>query len=192
MVTRRADGGLAFGVAARASRWRIKRRARACPRPCCSRAAPTPCGRRATETFARSTDRSSFCEQIEDFRQIGHEGRAVVAVERGDADATESGDYFQVCFDTDTDDGHYLLVQRQFEDPDGGYCYVETDAKEYCGHVRIKRALLTRDRFIMELRRKRAAHIEVMFSATQSAFDDLRRVLEIMFPDLELDLGKAG
>ncbi len=106
--------------------------------------------------------------------------------------ATESGDYFQVSFHTNADDGHYLLVQRQFEDPDGGYCYVEAHDEEYCGHVRVKRALLTRDRFIMELRRKQAAHIEVRFRTTQSAFDDLRRILQIMFPDLELDLGKAG
>ena len=58
----------------------------------------------------------------------------------------ESGDeYSQVSFDcelpgvddfdTSLDDSHYLLVQRQFEDDDGGVCYIEThDHDTYTGH----------------------------------------------------------
>lgn len=48
--------------------------------------------------------------------------------------ASENGDYYQVAFEnrdaaSDAADVHgpdstYLLIQRQFEDPDGGKCYV--------------------------------------------------------------------
>ncbi len=82
--------------------------------------------------------------------------------------ATESGDYYQVSFHADTDDGPCLLVQRQFEGPDGGYCYVETHDEDYRGHVRFKRSILTRDSFVMELRRKQAARIEVRFCTTRT------------------------
>jgi len=43
--------------------------------------------------------------------------------------ASENGDYYQVAFentdpagDTDGPDSPYFLIQRQFEDPDGGRC----------------------------------------------------------------------
>jgi hypothetical protein len=62
----------------------------------------------------------------------------------------ESGDeYFQVSFDSEglgdhalDPSGHdypYLLIQRQFEDDDGGVCYIEThDHDTYTGHFRLK------------------------------------------------------
>jgi hypothetical protein len=62
--------------------------------------------------------------------------------------ASESGDYYQVAFentdpagdaaDVDGPDNPYLLIQRQFEDPDGGLCYVETHNEEYIGHFRLR------------------------------------------------------
>src|SRR6266850_5953725 len=40
------------------------------------------------------------------------------------------GDYYQATFqaeqDTDDPDSPYLLIQRQFEDPDDYWCYIET------------------------------------------------------------------
>ena len=40
------------------------------------------------------------------------------------------GDYYQAMFeaeqDTDDPDSPYLLIQRQFEDPDDNWCYIET------------------------------------------------------------------
>src|SRR5258707_15483331 len=63
----------------------------------------------------------------------------------------ESGDeYFQVSFDSkapsDDDfdrsgrDHPYLVVQRQFEDDDGGVCYIETpDRNTYYGFRRFDR-----------------------------------------------------
>src|SRR5712675_2103103 len=62
----------------------------------------------------------------------------------------EAGDeYFEVSFDSEvpSDDDFdlsgphhpYLIVQRQFEDDDGGVCYIEThDHDTYAGHFRLK------------------------------------------------------
>ena len=48
------------------------------------------------------------------------------------------GDYYQATFEVeqDADDpgSAYLLIQRQFEDPDGYRCYIETHDEKYCGH----------------------------------------------------------
>src|ERR1700747_610835 len=48
------------------------------------------------------------------------------------------GDYFQTTFeaeqDTDDADSPYLLIQRQFQDPDDNWCYIETHDEKYCGH----------------------------------------------------------
>ena len=46
--------------------------------------------------------------------------------------ASESGDYYQVTFEGEVneEEGPYVLVQRQFEFPDGGRCYVETHDQE--------------------------------------------------------------
>jgi len=54
--------------------------------------------------------------------------------------ASESGDYYQVAFentapagdaaDVEGPDNPYLLIQRQFEEPDGGRRYVETHDEE--------------------------------------------------------------
>jgi hypothetical protein len=62
--------------------------------------------------------------------------------------AAEAGDYYQVSFETEdpgddaTDppglDSPYLIIQRQFETPDGGRCYVETHDHGYVGHYRLK------------------------------------------------------
>ena len=108
--------------------------------------------------------------------------------------AIESGDYYQVSFDDDDSDddyaGPYLLLQRQFEDPDGGICYVETHDERYCGHFRLKGARLTCSSFVFELRRKQSAVIEVRFSTTRATFKELFRILQIMIPNLEVE--KAG
>src|SRR4029434_9595543 len=61
--------------------------------------------------------------------------------------ASENGDYYQVAFENtdpagDADvkrpAGPYFLIQRQFEDPDGGLCYVETHDEGYIGHFRLR------------------------------------------------------
>src|SRR6201987_5849283 len=53
------------------------------------------------------------------------------------------GDYAQATFeveqDTDDPDSPYLLIQRQFEDPDDNWCYIETHDEKYCGHFLLRR-----------------------------------------------------
>jgi hypothetical protein len=58
-----------------------------------------------------------------------------------------SGDYYQAMFEAekDTDDplSPYLLIQRQFEIPDEGMCYVETHDDKYIGHFLLQRVEFT-------------------------------------------------
>jgi len=97
--------------------------------------------------------------------------------------ATKAGDCFQVLFET-TRDGleGYVLIQRQFEFPDGGECYLETDAQEFCGHFRIRSANLSRDRFQFEFGNAPVKRIVVLFSATDSVYTKVKRMLRIMIP----------
>jgi hypothetical protein len=103
------------------------------------------------------------------------------------ASDSESGDYFQVLFEAkEHDDSGYVLIQRQFEDPDGGLCYVETHDENYIGHCKVARASLARSRFWLELRRARAAELEVMFEATDQEYGDVERIMRLMIPGLEV------
>jgi hypothetical protein len=98
--------------------------------------------------------------------------------------ASEAGDYFQVLFaqTPDSDEG-YVLIQRQF---DGRVCYVETDDVDFCGHFRIRTAQLSRNRFRIVFGNGPVKQITVSFNATDSAYTEAKRVLQIMIPDLDL------
>ena len=105
----------------------------------------------------------------------------------------ESGDeYFQVSFDSEapSDDdsdlsGHenpYLIVQRQFEDDDGGVCYIEThDHDTYSGHFRLRLLRFTPTRFAFEIARKDHTYVEVTYDLDAQRFDELRRIVHIIF-----------
>lgn len=96
------------------------------------------------------------------------------------------GEYFQVMFATMQDsDEEYLIVQRQFEMPDGGECYVETDDRNFCGHFRLRNARLTSKQFQFEFGSGPTRMINVSFEVTESAYAEAKRVLQIMIPDLE-------
>ena len=57
------------------------------------------------------------------------------------------GDYYQATFqaeeDTDDPDSPYLLIQRQFEDADDHWCYIETHDETYRGHFLLRRVDFT-------------------------------------------------
>ena len=99
--------------------------------------------------------------------------------------ATEAGEGFQVLFakSPDSDEG-YVLVQRHFEFPDGGKCYVETDDREFCGHFRIRSAHLSRNQFEMAFGKEPVREIAVLFDATDSVYAEVKRVLQIMIPEI--------
>jgi hypothetical protein len=96
----------------------------------------------------------------------------------------ESGDeFFAVSFDSEapSDDdsdlsGHenpYLIVQRQFEDDDGGVRYIEThDHDTYTGHFRLQLIEFTPTRLAFEIARKDHKYVEVTYDLDAKRFDE--------------------
>ena len=70
-----------------------------------------------------------------------------------------SGDYYQALFEYSEDardpDSPYLLVQRQFEEPDAGECYIETHDEKYTGHFGLRRIEFVPNRILIEFDRAR-------------------------------------
>ena len=105
--------------------------------------------------------------------------------------ASEAGDYYQVAFETDDPgddrldppgpDRPYLIVQRQFEMADGGRCYLETHDEAYIGHYRLRLLDFTREQLIVEIARKQKKRIEVSFAIGQERFDEVKRVIDVIF-----------
>jgi hypothetical protein len=104
------------------------------------------------------------------------------------------GEYFQVSFDNeaprkDEDNfdvsGHarpYLLIQRQFEDDDGGVCYVEThDHDTYSGHFRLRLVEFTPTRLLFEIARPEHKHVEVTYKLDAKRFREVKRTVHIIF-----------
>ncbi|MGA2700971.1 MAG: hypothetical protein ABSH35_07725 [Isosphaeraceae bacterium] len=105
--------------------------------------------------------------------------------------ASAAGDYFQLSLGPEESDeeesdpyevkGPYLVVQRQFEMPDGGRCYLETHDKGYIGHFRLRLTQLSRTRLAFEVLRKTDNHVEVSFTLNASEFEEVRRIAEVIF-----------
>jgi len=102
------------------------------------------------------------------------------------------GEYFAVSFDNEDpsnddfevsgDEDSYLIVQRQFEDDDGGVCYIEThDHDTYSGHFRLRLLRFTPTRFAFEIARKDHKYIEVTYDLDAQRFDEVRRIVHIIF-----------
>ena len=105
----------------------------------------------------------------------------------------ESGDeYFSVSFDSEVPgdddfdlsgpDHPYLVVQRQFEDDDGGVCYIEThDHDTYTGHFRLRLIEFTPTRLAFEIARKDHKYVEVTFDLNAKRFSEVKRIVHIIF-----------
>jgi hypothetical protein len=113
-----------------------------------------------------------------------------------DAQAVQSGDYFQVSFDEEEDRGisydtgkAYFLIQRQFEFPDQGKCYIESRDMNYVGHYKVKSAKLVQNKFYVEIYRKEHNKIEISFRTSNHDFKEMQRILKIMIPEVVIDLG---
>ncbi len=114
--------------------------------------------------------------------------------------ASVAGDYYQLWLGPDKEDeeeadphevkGPYLIVQRQFEMPDRGECYIETHDEAYIGHFRLRLTELSCTRLAFEIGRKTNRHMEVEFSLNASEFEEVRRVAEIVFGLREPVLGE--
>lgn len=115
--------------------------------------------------------------------------------------ASENGDYYQVAFENtdpagdatavDGPDSPYLLIQRQFEDPDGGRCYVETHNEGYTGHFRLRSIQFSPSRLLLEIARDRNNRIGVIFDIGQSEFKEVQRVIDIISGKPNHDDGRA-
>ena len=105
----------------------------------------------------------------------------------------ESGDeYFQVSFDSEAPsdydfdrsgpDHPYLLDQRQFEDDDGGVCYIEThDHDTYTGHFRLRLIEFTPTHLAFEIARTDRKYVEVTYDLDAKQFGDVQRIVHIVF-----------
>lgn len=99
-------------------------------------------------------------------------------------EATDSG---QDGIDPQEPTGPYLIVQRQFEMPDGGLCYVETHDTHYIGHFRLRLIEFSPTRLAFEIQRKKSDHVEVSFAMEQSEFLEARRIVQVIFGEHEPD-----
>ena len=95
-----------------------------------------------------------------------------------------AGDYCEAMFaaeeDTDDPDSPYLLIQRQFEMPDGGRCYIETHDEKYIGHFRLRRVKFTSERLSIEFDRPTDNLISITFDIVPSDFKKTLRVVKII------------
>ena len=106
--------------------------------------------------------------------------------------AESCDEYFQVSFDCEpagvddfdlsVHDSHYLVVQRQFEDDDGGVCYIEThDHDTYNGHFPLRLLEFTPTRLAFEIARTNHNYVEVTYELDAKRFDDVQRIVHIIF-----------
>ncbi len=99
-----------------------------------------------------------------------------------------SGDYFQVSFEereangeNAESEGAYFLLQRQFESPDDGRVYLESDrVDELCGHFRLRTAQLSRATFRLELAGRPVKWVQIRFLADDKQYRRLKRFLQTM------------
>jgi hypothetical protein len=94
------------------------------------------------------------------------------------------GDYYQATFeaeqDTDDPDSPYLLIQRQFEDPDDNRCYIEMHDEKYCGHFLLRRVGFTPQKLSIELDRQRDNLVSVTFAIAATEFAEASQVVKIL------------
>jgi len=97
--------------------------------------------------------------------------------------ASSGGEYFQVSFnDKAGSDDTYFLIQRQFEDDDGGSFYVESHERTFCGRSRIRKAELGKDWLRLQITSRPPKLAQITFRADRNAYSRLKRVLRIMMP----------
>jgi hypothetical protein len=103
--------------------------------------------------------------------------------------AAETGDYYQVSFETE-DPGDdvtdppglvrpYFIIQRQFETPGDGRCYVETHDHRYVGHYRVKLIGFGPTQLVVSIERN--THVEVTYALDAVEFNEVQRVMNIIF-----------
>ena len=99
------------------------------------------------------------------------------------------GDYYQATFqaeqDTDDPDSPYLLIQRQFEDPDDNWCYIETHAEKYCGPFLLRRVDFAPRKLTIEVDRPKDNLVSVTFAMAATEFAEASQVVKIIIGEIE-------
>jgi hypothetical protein len=105
--------------------------------------------------------------------------------------ASADGDYYQLWLgpaeseedETDPHDvtGPYIIVQRGFEMPDHGRCYIEAHDESYIGHFPLRLTEFCLTHLVFEIERKTNNHVEVSFALNASEFAEVRRIAEVIF-----------
>ena len=99
------------------------------------------------------------------------------------------GDYYQAMFeaeqDTNDPESPYLLIQRQFEDPDDHRCYIETHDEKYRGHFILCRVDFTPQKLSIELDRPRDNFVSVTLAMVETEFAEASQVLKIISGEIE-------
>ncbi len=105
--------------------------------------------------------------------------------------ASADGDYYQLWLGPEESDdeeadpyevrGPYLIVQRDFEMPDAGWCYIETHDEGYIGHFPLRLTELSHTRLAFEIVRTSKNHVEVSFALDGAQFEKVRRIGEVIF-----------
>jgi hypothetical protein len=99
--------------------------------------------------------------------------------------------YFEISFDTEDPGADldlsapmkpYVLLQRQFEDYDGGVCYIEThEPGRYVGHFRLRLVEFTPTRLVFDIDREMDRRVEVTFTLDPQRFQEVERIVSLIF-----------
>ena len=99
------------------------------------------------------------------------------------------GDYYQATFEAEQDavdpGSPYLLIQRQFEDPDDDRCYIETHGEKYCGHFLLRRVNFAPQKLSIEIARPRDNLISFTFAMTATEFVEATQVVKMISGGIE-------
>jgi hypothetical protein len=103
--------------------------------------------------------------------------------------SVSGGDYYQAMFaaeeDTNDSDSPYLIIQRQFEDPEDDTCYIETHNRKYSGHFLVRRIEFTPESLLVELDRPSDNPISVTFRLAPLEFEKASQVIKIISGEME-------
>ena len=74
------------------------------------------------------------------------------------------------------------FLQRQFEDDDGGVCYLETDDTDrFAGHCRLRLIELTPTRLAFEIDRPKDRTVEITYKLSTRRFREVQGIVHIIF-----------
>jgi hypothetical protein len=123
---------------------------------------------------------------------------SIVQFHAASVSVSADGDYFQLFLGPAESEkevanpheviGPYLIVQRDFEGPDDGLCYIEAHDESYIGHSRVQLTELNRTHLVFEIVRKTNNHVDVSFALGTSEFVRVQQIAEIIFGLREPDL----